>query len=64
MRRELATAYLASSTHPITTVAELLGYSSPSSFTRWFAGSFGIPPQLWRADHANDDVARRKVAQR
>jgi len=62
VRRELATAYLSSSRHPITTVAELLGYSSPSSFTRWFAGSFGIPPQLWRADHANDDMARRRVA--
>ena len=59
VRRELATAYLSSSTHPINTVAELLGYSSPSSFTRWFAGSFGTPPQLWRADHANDDIGRQ-----
>jgi len=31
-------------------VASLLGYSSPSSFTRWFAGSFGVSPQLWRAN--------------
>jgi len=64
VRRELATAYLSSSTHPITTVAELLGYSSPSSFTRWFAGSFGSPPQLWRADHANDDIGRQAARRR
>ena len=62
VRRELATAYLSSSTHQITTVAALLGYASPSSFTRWFAGSFGIAPQVWRADHAaNDDAARRRA---
>jgi AraC-like DNA-binding protein len=57
VRRELATAYLANSAHPVTSVAGLLGYASPSSFTRWFAGTFGISPQAWRADHAaNDDT--------
>ena len=49
VRQELATAYLAGSTRPVTSVAALLGYSSPSSFTRWFAGSFGMSPQVWRA---------------
>lgn len=52
VRRELASAYLANSAHPITTVAGLLGYASPSSFTRWFAGEFGKAPQAWRADEA------------
>ena len=57
VRRELATAYLANSTHPVTTVAALLGYASPSSFTRWFAGAFGVSPQAWRAGQAaNDDT--------
>lgn len=51
VRSELATAYLASSARPITSVAGLLGYSSPSSFTRWFAGAYGVPPQEWRARH-------------
>jgi AraC-like DNA-binding protein len=51
VRQELATAYLANSSRPVTSVASLLGYSSPSSFTRWFAGSFGVSPQLWRANH-------------
>jgi AraC-like DNA-binding protein len=49
VRQELATAYLANSARPVTSVASLLGYSSPSSFTRWFAGSFGVAPQAWRA---------------
>jgi AraC-like DNA-binding protein len=53
VRRELAAAYLAQSAHPITTIAGLLGYASPSSFTRWFAGTFGSSPQAWRSEHAS-----------
>ena len=49
-RRELAMTYLAGSTHPITSVAGLLGYASPSAFTRWFAAAFGTSPQTWRAE--------------
>jgi AraC-like DNA-binding protein len=52
VRRELATAYLANSTHPVTTVASLLGYASPSSFTRWFTAEHGMAPQAWRAANA------------
>lgn len=52
VRRELATAYLANSAHPVTTVASLLGYASPSSFTRWFTAEHGMAPQAWRADNA------------
>jgi len=51
VRQELATAYLSGSSRPVTSVAAMLGYSSPSSFTRWFAGSFGMSPQVWRANH-------------
>jgi len=50
VRQDLATAYLANSGRPVTSVAALLGYSSPSSFTRWFASSFGVAPQTWRAN--------------
>jgi AraC-like DNA-binding protein len=52
VRRELAVAYLAGSSHSITAVAGLLGYASPSSFTRWFAGEFGVSPQAWRGGRA------------
>jgi AraC-like DNA-binding protein len=55
VRRELAAAYLVNSAHPVTTVASLLGYASPSSFTRWFAGTFGASPQAWRAGNAGRD---------
>lgn len=51
VRRELAIGYLMSSDRPITSIASLLGYASPSSFTRWFSGAFGQSPQAWRADH-------------
>lgn len=47
VRRELARAYLAGS-QSVTTIAEQLGYASPSAFTRWFAGEFGASPQAWR----------------
>lgn len=51
VRRELAKAYLSNSTQPVTSVAAMLGYGSPSSFTRWFAGTFGCSPQSWREDN-------------
>jgi len=50
VRQELAAAYLTTSARPVTSVAALLGYSSPSSFTRWFASAFGVAPQVWRAN--------------
>jgi AraC-like DNA-binding protein len=53
VRQELAKAYLTNSAHPITSVAAMLGYGSPSSFTRWFAGEFGTSPQTWRSAAAN-----------
>jgi len=57
VRRELAIAYLANSAHPVTSVASLVGYASPSSFTRWFAEDFGKSPQAWRADQARVEAA-------
>jgi AraC-like DNA-binding protein len=52
VREELAAAYLKDSAHPITAVAGLLGYASPSAFTRWFAATFGMSPQAWRQANA------------
>jgi AraC-like DNA-binding protein len=49
VRKELAEAYLTGSNQPVTSVAGLLGYASPSAFTRWFAGAFGSSPQAWRS---------------
>ncbi|MDB5726106.1 MAG: AraC family transcriptional regulator [Novosphingobium sp.] len=47
VRRELAQAHLTGA-QSVTTIAEQLGYASPSAFTRWFAGEFGASPQAWR----------------
>lgn len=58
VRRDLATAYLADSAQPVTTIAGLLGYASPSSFTRWFAGAFGTSPQAWRAESSGQATKR------
>lgn len=51
--RSLATVYLADSAHPITSVAVLLVYQSPSAFTRWFGTNFGVTPQAWRKESAS-----------
>ena len=48
MRRELAVRYLANSNHSLTAVAHLTGYSSISSFSRWFISEFQMPPAEWR----------------
>lgn len=47
-RRELATRYLSNPAQTISSVAEWTGYSSNSSFTRWFVGEFGLSPSEWR----------------
>ena len=50
VRRELALRYLSSSTHSITSVAQMTGYATPSSFTRWFTAEFDMAPAAWRAE--------------
>ena len=49
VRRELAQRYLANSAHSITEISDLIGYTSISSFTRWFTNEFGMPPINWRS---------------
>jgi AraC-like DNA-binding protein len=51
IRRELAPRYLAHSSHSLVTIAHLTGYSSLSSFSRWFAAEFNMPPMAWRKKH-------------
>ncbi len=49
IRRELAVRYLSTSNHSVTDVGMLLGYSTLSSFSRWFAVEFGKSPAAWRS---------------
>ncbi|HEV2817163.1 MAG TPA: AraC family transcriptional regulator [Allosphingosinicella sp.] len=50
VRRELALRYLSNQDHSVSAIAQMTGYASPSSFTRWFAGEFGLSPAAWRAE--------------
>ena len=59
VRRELAPRYLGNPRYPMGRVAEQLGYAQASSFTRWFAGEFGMPPVQWREqEQAKTDGGR------
>lgn len=50
VRRELAIRYMRNENYSISQIADLLGYSMPSSFTRWFISQFGKPPAIWRKE--------------
>jgi AraC-like DNA-binding protein len=58
VRRELALRYLSSSAHNVTAIAHMTGYSSPSSFTRWFCAEFGVAPAVWRAEERAEEKER------
>lgn len=53
-RRQLAHAYLDDAGRPLTSIADALGFSGASAFTRWFQSQFGQAPSAWRR-------ARRKA---
>jgi AraC-like DNA-binding protein len=48
VRRELVLRYIESPRYSLGHVADLLGYSTHSAFTRWFAQQFGRSPAAWR----------------
>lgn len=52
VRRELAQRYVGNPDYSLLRVAELLGYGSAASFTRWFSAQFGEAPNVWRKRHA------------
>ncbi len=51
VRRDLVIRYLENPGYSLGRIADMLGYSMPSSFTRWFIAQFGMPPASWRAQH-------------
>lgn len=53
VRVELAQRYIANPKYPLGRVAELLGYSSHSAFTRWFIAQFKRTPQEVRAQNTS-----------
>jgi AraC-like DNA-binding protein len=48
VRRDLVQRYMQNPGYSMARIAGLLGYSVPSSFTRWFAAEFGATPASWR----------------
>jgi AraC-like DNA-binding protein len=49
VRAELVTRHVENSDRPLTSVAELLGFSALSAFSRWFRAEFGCSVTQWRA---------------
>jgi AraC-like DNA-binding protein len=47
-RQALAERYLATDRYSLTDVSELLGFTAPSAFSRWFRQRFGVSPTEWR----------------
>jgi AraC-like DNA-binding protein len=58
-RFSLASQYLESSSVPMTTISNALGYADPSVFTRAFERWSGISPTQWRLARANHDHPAR-----
>lgn len=47
-RMRLAARHLKRSTHPVSRVAEMVGYGSEAAFSQAFKREFGVPPSVWR----------------
>jgi AraC-like DNA-binding protein len=49
VRAELAERLVPNPRRSLTEIAEELGFSDPSAFSRWFRGQFGCSPKAWRS---------------
>ncbi|NHO65723.1 AraC family transcriptional regulator [Aestuariicella hydrocarbonica] len=49
VRFVLVQRYMANPQYSLSCIADLLGYSMASSFTRWFNAQFGMSPVRWRS---------------
>jgi AraC-like DNA-binding protein len=59
VRSELVTRHIANESRSLTALAELLGFSQLSAFSRWFRRSFGCSVSQWRAGQAPSRSARQ-----
>lgn len=50
-RVDLAGRMVASSRYSMTEIAELLSFSAPSNFSRWFRAQFGCSPRQWQDEN-------------
>ncbi|TSD99955.1 AraC family transcriptional regulator [Skermania sp. ID1734] len=51
-RAELAAHLVANRAHSLIEVSDMLAFSSPSNFSRWFKKQFGTSPKEWRLQNA------------
>ena len=59
VRRDLALRYLPNKQYSLLQIAEILGYSQLSSFTRWFSLEFGMSPSSWRVVNSGAKPVRK-----
>lgn len=62
IRVHLAQQYVEHQGRPLTEVAELLGFASLSTFSRWFRDEFGTSPRAWRAERRCKGVGAPRTA--
>ncbi|MNE75981.1 Urease operon transcriptional activator [compost metagenome] len=53
VRQDLLLRYMENPRYSLSKIAGLLGYSTPSSFARWFAAQHGVSPAAWRRQRLN-----------
>ena len=51
VRCDLVIRYLKNPGYSLGRISDMLGYSMPSSFTRWFNAQFGKSPVAWRTEY-------------
>lgn len=57
VRRNLVLRYMENPNYSLSDIADMLGYSVASSFTRWFSAQFGMAPALWRENHMPNRIS-------
>jgi AraC-like DNA-binding protein len=62
VRAELVTRYVENRDRPLASVAELLGFSAVSAFSRWYKSQFGCSVTEWRAEQHPHPQANRQAA--
>jgi AraC-like DNA-binding protein len=61
VRAELAVRYIGGGDRSLASVAELLGFSALSAFSRWFRARFGCSVSQWRGSGGNGAPAVRSA---
>lgn len=61
-RADLAVRMVGSGRHSLTEVSDLLSFSAPSNFSRWFRNRFGCSPSRWRAEEEGRSEPARAMS--